>query len=110
MSASHRYDGHGFADETWCEDVGRSPFGDGEMGTAMADVEFTGIHHVKLPVSDLARSREWYERVLGYTIELEFPDDDGVVRGVGGRLTGAGVPIALRQTHRPRSATLDSTR
>jgi catechol 2,3-dioxygenase-like lactoylglutathione lyase family enzyme len=63
----------------------------------MADIEFTGIHHVKLPVSDLARSREWYERVLGYTVEREFPDDDGVVRGVGGRLPGAGVPVALRQ-------------
>ena len=67
------------------------------MGRAMADVEFTGIHHVKLPVSDLARSREWYERVLGYTVDREFPDDDGVVRGVGGRLPGAGVPVALRQ-------------
>jgi len=60
-------------------------------------IGFTGIHHVKLPVSDLARSREWYERVLGFTVEREFPDDDGVVRGVGGRLPGAGVPVALRQ-------------
>jgi catechol 2,3-dioxygenase-like lactoylglutathione lyase family enzyme len=66
-------------------------------GGAMANVKFTGIHHVKLPVSDLARSREWYERVLAYTVEREFPDDDGVVRGVGGRLPGAGVPVALRQ-------------
>ena len=63
----------------------------------MAKVEFIGIHHVKLPVSDLARSREWCERVLAYTVEREFPDDDGVVRGVGGRLPGAGVPVALRQ-------------
>ncbi len=62
-----------------------------------AGVELTGIHHVKLPVSDLGRSREWYERVLGYAVEWEFPDDDGVVRGVGGRLPGAGVPVALRQ-------------
>jgi hypothetical protein len=35
--------------------------------------------------------------VLSYTVEREFPDDDGVVRGVGGRLPGAGVPVALRQ-------------
>jgi len=41
----------------------------------MADVGFTGIHHIKLPVSDLARSREWYERVLAYTVDREFPDD-----------------------------------
>ena len=63
----------------------------------MANVEFTGIHHVKLPVSDLARSREWYERVLGYTVILEFPDDHGVVRGVGGRLPGSDVLVGLRQ-------------
>ena len=62
----------------------------------MADVGFTGIHHIKLPVSDLARSREWYERVLAYTVDREFPDDDGVVRGVAGWLPGAGVPLALR--------------
>jgi len=55
----------------------------------MANVEFTGIHHLKLPVSDLALSREWYERVLGYIVEREFPKDDGVVRGVGGRLPGS---------------------
>jgi catechol 2,3-dioxygenase-like lactoylglutathione lyase family enzyme len=53
-----------------------------------------GIHHVKFPVSDLARSREWYERVLGLNVEVEFPDDDGVVRGVAGRL--GEVPVALR--------------
>jgi catechol 2,3-dioxygenase-like lactoylglutathione lyase family enzyme len=68
----------------------------------MADVKFTGIHHVKLPVSDLARSREWYERVLAFTVEREFPDDDGVVRGVGGRLPG--------KTRRPRLATQGSIR
>lgn len=62
----------------------------------MAHVTFTGIHHIKLPVSDLARSREWYERVLGYAVEVEFPDADGIVRGVGGRLPG-GIPVALRQ-------------
>lgn len=58
----------------------------------MAKVE--GIHHVKFPVTDLARSREWYERVLGLKVELEFPDGDGVVRGVAGHV--GGVPVALR--------------
>jgi catechol 2,3-dioxygenase-like lactoylglutathione lyase family enzyme len=53
-----------------------------------------GLHHLKLPVRDLARSREWYERVLGLRVEREFPDDDGVVRGVAGDL--GGVPVALR--------------
>ena len=63
-------------------------------------MEVTGVRHVKLAVSDLARSREWYERVLGYTVRFEFPDDDGVVRGVGGRLPGSDVLVALRQNAR----------
>lgn len=57
----------------------------------------SGFHHVKLPVTDVARSREWYERVLGLEVEIEF-EEDGVVRGVA-----FGVPpgdvggIALRE-------------
>jgi catechol 2,3-dioxygenase-like lactoylglutathione lyase family enzyme len=41
-----------------------------------------GVHHVKVPVSDLARSRAWYSTVLSLDVEIEFRDDDGVVRGV----------------------------
>ena len=25
-----------------------------------------GIHHVKIPVTDLSRSRDWYARVFGF--------------------------------------------
>jgi catechol 2,3-dioxygenase-like lactoylglutathione lyase family enzyme len=53
-----------------------------------------GIHHVKLPVSDVARSRAWYERVLGFALEIEF-EEDGVVRGVA--LARGGVALALRE-------------
>ncbi|MEU4518733.1 VOC family protein [Amycolatopsis sp. NPDC024027] len=53
-----------------------------------------GFHHVKFPVRDLARSRAWYERVLGLDVTHEFPDADGVVRGVAGTIDG--VPVALR--------------
>jgi catechol 2,3-dioxygenase-like lactoylglutathione lyase family enzyme len=60
-----------------------------------------GVHHLKFPVSDLARSREWYESVLGLRVEAEFRDDDGVVRGVAGALTDASgavvLGLALRQ-------------
>ena len=53
-----------------------------------------GFHHVKLPVSDIDRSREWYERVLGLTVDIEFVED-GTVKGVA--LVDAGtVSIALR--------------
>lgn len=30
--------------------------------------------HLRLPVSDLARSREWYVRTLGLTVEFEMPE------------------------------------
>ena len=35
-------------------------------------------------------SREWYEKVFGLTLEFEFPDDDGVVRGVAYSAPGLG--------------------
>lgn len=57
----------------------------------------SGFHHVKLPVTDVARSREWYERVLGLEVEIEF-EEDGVVRGVALALpAGAVGGIALRE-------------
>jgi catechol 2,3-dioxygenase-like lactoylglutathione lyase family enzyme len=31
-----------------------------------------GVHHLKLPVTDLARSCEWYRTRLGYQVQLEF--------------------------------------
>jgi catechol 2,3-dioxygenase-like lactoylglutathione lyase family enzyme len=54
-----------------------------------------GVHHLKLPVSDLARSRQWYLSRLGYEVTVEFVEQ--------GKLTGyvlehpnGGPPLALR--------------
>lgn len=69
-----------------------------------------GVHHMKLPVSDLGRSREWYESVLGLHVQNEFRDDDGVVRGVAGILVdpSGGVVLALALRQNPEvSAGLD---
>jgi catechol 2,3-dioxygenase-like lactoylglutathione lyase family enzyme len=55
----------------------------------------TGIHHIKLPVTDVARSRTWYERVLGFETAIEFVED-GVVAGVALRRDGCQPQIALR--------------
>jgi catechol 2,3-dioxygenase-like lactoylglutathione lyase family enzyme len=44
--------------------------------------EILGLHHIKVPVTDLARSRAWYQRVFELEPMLEFPDADGVVAGV----------------------------
>lgn len=64
----------------------------------MVKATLQGMYAVKLPVSDLARSRAWYEEVFGYVPEFEFPDDGGVVRGVAGHLPGVADPaLALRE-------------
>lgn len=58
----------------------------------------TGLRYVKLPVTDLARSKEWWSRVFGWSARLEFPDSDGVVRGVAGVFRDFGEPgLSLRE-------------
>lgn len=54
-----------------------------------------GVHHLKLPVSDLARSRAWYESRLGYGLQAEFVED-GHVTGVGLAHPRGGPDLALR--------------
>jgi catechol 2,3-dioxygenase-like lactoylglutathione lyase family enzyme len=56
----------------------------------MASPVLSGIHHIKIPVTDLARSVRWYERVFGFAVTMEFPDADNVVRGVAGTVPGLG--------------------
>ena len=57
-----------------------------------------GIFGVKFPVRDLAAARTWYEQVFGLQLYYEFPDDDGVVRGVAYTAPGLGeTGIALRE-------------
>ncbi len=59
--------------------------------------EILGVHHVKVPVSDLVRSRAWYERVFDLEPLMEFRDDsDGVVRGVSYKAKGD-LALALRE-------------
>jgi catechol 2,3-dioxygenase-like lactoylglutathione lyase family enzyme len=64
----------------------------------------SGFHHVKLPVADVARSGEWYRRVLGFEVELEFVED-GVLMGLGLRDPGGTVRLAVRHDP-PRAAAL----
>lgn len=67
------------------------------MSSASHIGEILGIHHIKIPVSDLETSREWYERVFELTPFMEFPDEaDGVVRGVAYHSTGE-LPLSLRE-------------
>ena len=57
--------------------------------------DLSGIHHVKLPVSDLNRSREWYTSVLGLQVEIEFVED-GVLHGLALADANGRLGLALR--------------
>jgi catechol-2,3-dioxygenase len=53
------------------------------------------IHHLKLPVSDLSVSRDWYQRMLGFEVEIEFTED-GELRGLAMTDRDRTVRLALR--------------
>jgi catechol 2,3-dioxygenase-like lactoylglutathione lyase family enzyme len=65
------------------------------------DTALSGFHHVKLPVTDVVRSRDWYERVLGLQTRLEFVED-GTLMGVALRDANDTVQLAVR--HDPARA------
>ena len=46
-----------------------------------AFMKIRGIHHVKLTVSDLARSKKFYSKIPGFKVVAEYPDF--VMFGVG---------------------------
>jgi catechol 2,3-dioxygenase-like lactoylglutathione lyase family enzyme len=64
------------------------------------------IYSVKIPVSDLPTARRWYADVLGVVEDMEWPDDDGIVRGVAFRALG-GVTLSLREHPQAAAATRD---
>jgi len=39
-------------------------------------IQFDGIHHLRLTVTDIARSREFYTGVLGFDVAVESPPAD----------------------------------
>ncbi|TQN43607.1 catechol 2,3-dioxygenase-like lactoylglutathione lyase family enzyme [Blastococcus colisei] len=61
----------------------------------------SGFHHVKLPVGDVVRSRNWYQAVLGLVVDVEFVED-GVLMGVALRDPSGTVTLAAR--HDPQRA------
>jgi catechol 2,3-dioxygenase-like lactoylglutathione lyase family enzyme len=70
-----------------------------------------GLHHVKVPVSDLTRSRAWYETVLTVSPHLEFPDDNGTVHGIAraNALGGGGSSTSSAATGSSCGSTLPNT-
>jgi len=58
-------------------------------------IQLAGVHHLKLPVRDLARTEEWYQRVLGYERAAEFVED-GILMGIGMFHSAGGPGLAFR--------------
>ena len=54
-----------------------------------------GVHHLKLPVSELARSCQWYRSRLGYDVTVEFVEQ-GKLMGYVLEHPNGGPPLALR--------------
>jgi catechol 2,3-dioxygenase-like lactoylglutathione lyase family enzyme len=54
-----------------------------------------GVHHLKLPVTDLDRSREWYFSRLGYQVLMEFVEQ-GRLMGYALAHPNGGPALALR--------------
>ncbi|GAA4564141.1 VOC family protein [Planotetraspora kaengkrachanensis] len=68
------------------------------------DLALSGFHHVKLPVTDVVRSRDWYERVLGLRTHMEFVEE-GTLMGIA--LCDAKYMLDLAIRHDPvRAAAL----
>ena len=57
--------------------------------------DLSGFHHVKLPVADLNRSRDWYTSVLGLRVDIEFVED-GVLMGLALEDASGRLRLALR--------------
>jgi len=76
----------------------------------MALIPTTGLHHVRLTVSDLARSRAFYEEILGFEVAAQSPGDpsDPAVRQDPAQLYGGvvyqtnGILFGLRPVAPPR--------
>jgi catechol 2,3-dioxygenase-like lactoylglutathione lyase family enzyme len=60
-----------------------------------------GVHHLKLPVSDLRRSQHWYESRLGYRLTQEF-HEHGELAGIVMEHPNGGPGMAFR--HDPERA------
>jgi catechol 2,3-dioxygenase-like lactoylglutathione lyase family enzyme len=54
-----------------------------------------GIHHLKLPVTEIPRSLRWYQERLGYEVMHEFVED-GEVMGVAMTHPAGGPDFAIR--------------
>jgi catechol-2,3-dioxygenase len=56
---------------------------------ATAPLQLAEMRGIKLPVRDIEVTTQWWARVFGWIRMFEFPDENGAIVGVGGRLPTA---------------------
>ena len=66
------------------------------MAESSTGVKTAGVHHVRITVTDPARSREFYTGLLGFEVMMDFPD--GVL------VTNGSVFLGLRTAPDPAKA------
>jgi catechol 2,3-dioxygenase-like lactoylglutathione lyase family enzyme len=59
-----------------------------------------GVHHVRLPVSEVVRSSEWYQDVFGFEPRLRLEEEDQIIGCVVGQRSG----LTLGLHHAPALA------
>ncbi|MGH8994392.1 MAG: VOC family protein [Acidimicrobiia bacterium] len=82
----------------------------------MAQLTVGGVHHIRLSVNDLDRSRAFYTDVLGFQVAMDSlpPEDDPHYQALVDNLQGgivlmnAGIFIGLRPTDAARQSAQDS--
>ena len=57
-------------------------------GRAVQTPSIVGVHHVRLPVSDVERSREWYQDVFGFEPRLRLEEEDLLIGCVVAQRSG----------------------
>jgi len=67
--------------------------------------DFTGVSHLALTVSDLERSKQWYNDVLGWQAMMEDTDEGTGISFAFGLLPG---PVGLGLRMHPSSAAGDA--
>ena len=70
--------------------------------------EVIGYHHLSLSVTDLGKSTEWYQQVLGLDVAAEIEGDG--FRRTRLRAPNSGVTLTLTQHERQSGASFDERR
>lgn len=67
--------------------------------TETMTARITGVDHVSLTVSDVARSQAWYEQVLGFRKVMDHAHESGTVAVLQEPTSGAGLGLNQHRGH-----------